>query len=175
MKKLAGVLMVVTLVAGCAPMSVTVEHSQGIDFAEIATFQYQDSDMSLADTNPTAHRRTVDAIKRELTANGLTETDSQPDLFVTYYGESTGDTVVDSSDLGYAANTQFSRAGNLSQSTSIMRFERGTIVVDLWDAPTHELIWRGNVEKSLSRNPDANLAKIDEAIEKMFRGFPPAS
>lgn len=174
MRRTAGLFVVVALVAGCASMSVTTEHSRGVDFSKFETFQYQDSDMSVADTSSTAHKRIVDAIKRQLTANGLTETDSQPDLFVTYYGESTGDTVVDSSDLGYAANTQFYRAGNLSQSTSIMRFERGTIVVDLWDAPTHELIWRGQVEKSLSRNPDANLAKIDEGIAKMFRSFPPA-
>ncbi len=165
--------MVVAIVAGCVSMSVTTENSRGVDFSEFETFQYQDSDMSVADSNPTAHRRTVDAIKRELTANGLTEADSQPDLFVTYYGESTEATVVDSSDLGYAANSQFYLAGNLSQSTTIMRFDRGTIVVDLWDAAAHELVWRGRAEKSLSRNPDANLAKIDESIAKMFRGFPP--
>jgi len=172
MKKLAGVLMVVTLVVGCAPMSVTVEHSQRIDFAEFETFQYQDSDMSLADTNPAAHTRTVDAIKRELTANGLTETDSRPDLFVTYYGETTEDATVDPATVGYNANSRFYLVGD---TTTFMSVDRGTTVVDLWNASANELIWRGRADKMLSRNPDANLAKIDEGIAKMFRSFPPGS
>jgi len=151
MRKIFGFFVLVAFAAGCASMSVGTEHSRGVDFSKFETFQYKDSDMSIADTNPAAHKRTVEAIKQQLTANGLTETDSQPDLFVTYYGESTGATVVDSSDLDYAARPEFYAAGNLSQSTTIMRFDRGTIVVDLWDAATHELVWRGNVEKSLSR------------------------
>jgi len=172
MKKVAGLFMVVALVAGCAPMSVTIEHSQGVDFSEFKTFQYKDSDMSLADTNPAAHRRAVDAIKRELTANGLTETDSRPDLFVTYYGEIAEDATVDPATVGYNANSRFYLVGD---TTSFMSVDRGTTVVDLWNASTNELIWRGQADKMLSRNPDANLAKIDEGIAKMFRSFPPGS
>ena len=44
-----------------------------------------------------------------------------------------------------------------------MSVDRGTTVVDLWNAATNELVWRGRADKMLSRNPDANLAKIDEA------------
>lgn len=172
MKKTAGVLLVAALVAGCASMEVTVEHSRGVDFAEFETFQYQDSDLSLADTHPTAHRRAVDAIKRELTTNGLTETDSRPDLFVTYYGEIAENATVDPARVGYNANSRFYVVGD---TTTFMSVDRGSTVVDLWDASSKELIWRGRADKMLSRDPDANLAKIDEGIAKMFQNFPPGS
>ena len=85
MRRAIGVLMLMTFVAGCASMSVTTEHSRDADFARFKTFQYRDSEMSVADTNPTAHERTVEAIKRQLTAAGLAETEARPDLLVTYY------------------------------------------------------------------------------------------
>ena len=172
MKKLAGVLSVLALVAGCASMDVTIEHSQGVDFSQFETFQYKDSDMSLADTNSAAHRRTVDAIKRELAANGLTETDSGPDLFVTYYSEIAEDATVDPATMGYNANSRWYLVGD---TTSFMSVDRGSTIVDLWDTKTNELIWRGRADKMLSRNPDDNLAKIDEGIAKMFQSFPPGS
>ncbi|MGB3562444.1 MAG: DUF4136 domain-containing protein [Thermoanaerobaculia bacterium] len=172
MKRVAGVLMVVALVSGCASMSVTIEHSQGVDFSEFKTFQYKDSDMSLADTNSAAHRRTVDALKRELSANGLTETDSRPDLFVTYYGEIAEDATVDPATVGYNASSRWYAVGD---TTTFMSVDRGSTVVDLWDASSNDLVWRGRADKMLSRNPDANLAKINEGIAKMFRSFPPGS
>ena len=174
MRRAIGVLMLMTSVAGCASMSVTTEHSPDADFARFKTFHYRDSEMTVSDTNPTAHARTVEAIKRQLTAAGLAETEARPDLLVTYYGESTENTVVDPSGLGYAAGSTFYGAG-ASEVPTIRRFDRGTIVVDLWDAAASQLVWRGRVEKSLSRNPDTNLARIDEGVERMFRSFPPAS
>ena len=172
MKKAVGVLMVVALVAGCASMKVTVEHSRGVDFSQFKTFRYQDSNMSLVDTDSAAHRRTVDAIRRELTANGFTETGLQPDLFVTYYAEIAEDATVDPATVGYNANSRWYLVGD---TTSFMSVDRGTTVVDLWNASANELIWRGRADKMLSRNPDANLAKIDEGIAEMFRSFPPGS
>ena len=155
-------------------MSVETEYSRGVDFSDFSTFRYEESSMSIADTNPTAHARIVEAIKRELTANGLSEAHSYPELYVTYYADTTKDTTVDSSELDYSANSQFYLTGTLSQSTSIRSFDRGTIVVDLWNAESHELIWRGQVQKYLGRNPDAQLDKIDEGIARVFRDFPPA-
>jgi hypothetical protein len=172
MKKAAGVLMVVALVGGCASMEVTIEHSQGVDFSQFETFRYQDSDMNLADTNPAAHTRTVDAIRRELTAHGLTETGARPELFVTYYSEIAENATVDPATMGYNANQRWYLVGD---TTSFMSVDRGSTIVDLWDTKTNELIWRGRADKMLSRNPDANLAKIDEGIAKMFRSFPPGS
>ena len=68
-------------------------------------------------------------------------------------------------NLGYAADFP----------TSFMSSERGTIVVDLWEATANELIWRGEVIKVLSPNPDTNLTRIDKGIARMFESFPPGS
>jgi hypothetical protein len=114
----------------------------------------------------------VDAIRRELTAHGLTETGARPELFVTYYSEIAENATVDPATMGYNANQRWYLVGD---TTSFMSVDRGSTIVDLWDTKTNELIWRGRADKMLSRNPDANLAKIDEGIAKMFRSFPPGS
>lgn len=148
-------------------MSVTTEYSRSAEFSEFETFQYKDSDMSLAEMSPATHQRTLAAIKRELTVHGLEEIDSGADLFVTYYSRGPEGTGGGSTNpnLGYAADFP----------TSFMSREQGAIVVDLWRAADNKLVWRSEVVKVLSSDPESNLSKIDSGIAKMFQDFPPGS
>jgi hypothetical protein len=48
------------------------------------------------------------------------------------------------------------------------------MVVDLFDAKTKKLVWRGIARDTLSTNPKKNAEKITKATEKMFKKkFPP--
>ena len=51
----------------------------------------------------------------------------------------------------------------------------GTLVVDLFDAKTKRLVWRGNSSDTLSNNPNKNIKNLDKDVEKMFKQFPPGS
>jgi len=48
----------------------------------------------------------------------------------------------------------------------------GTLVVDMLDANTKNLIWRGVASDTLSNNNDKNTKKLDKDVEKMFQHFP---
>ena len=37
------------------------------------------------------------------------------------------------------------------------------------------MIWRGTASKTLSRNPRKNADRLNKAVTKMFRKFPPGS
>jgi hypothetical protein len=52
---------------------------------------------------------------------------------------------------------------------------KGTLVVDLYDAKTRKMVWRGVATATVSDKPSKNSAKIDKAIEKMFKRYPPSS
>ena len=52
-------------------------------------------------------------------------------------------------------------------------YKVGTLVVDLFDAKTKQLIWRGNSSDTLSNNSNKNIQNLDKDVEKMFKKFPP--
>jgi hypothetical protein len=50
----------------------------------------------------------------------------------------------------------------------------GTLVVDIDDGKTKQLLWRGAAKGTLSDKPEKNSQKIDKAVTKMFKQYPPS-
>jgi hypothetical protein len=49
------------------------------------------------------------------------------------------------------------------------------LVIDLYDAKTKQLIWRGSAQDTLSDKATQNEKKLDKGVAKMFKAFPPGS
>jgi len=47
-----------------------------------------------------------------------------------------------------------------------------TLIVDLHDAKSQSLIWRGIAQDTLSNNGDKNQKMVQSAISKMFKQWP---
>ena len=47
------------------------------------------------------------------------------------------------------------------------------MVIDIWDARTKELVWRGTATDTVSDNPQKNEKKLKKAMEKLFKRYPP--
>lgn len=54
-------------------------------------------------------------------------------------------------------------------------YEAGTLVVDLVDAKTHKLVWRGSCSSDLlpSADPEKKQARIDAAVDHILANWPP--
>ncbi len=50
----------------------------------------------------------------------------------------------------------------------------GTMIVDLYDAKTKSLIWRGIAQNTLSNNGNKNSQMVSKAVQKMFKQWPAA-
>jgi hypothetical protein len=48
----------------------------------------------------------------------------------------------------------------------------GTMIVDLYDAKTQSLIWRGIAQDTLNNNGNKNQQMVEKAIQKMFKDWP---
>jgi hypothetical protein len=48
----------------------------------------------------------------------------------------------------------------------------GTMIIDLYDAKTQSLIWRGIAQDTLSNNGNKNQQIVEKAIQKMFKQWP---
>jgi Domain of unknown function (DUF4136) len=51
----------------------------------------------------------------------------------------------------------------------------GTLVIDLFDTKTKNLLWRGSASDTLSNNSSKNIKNLDKGLDKLFRIFPPGS
>jgi Domain of unknown function (DUF4136) len=58
-------------------------------------------------------------------------------------------------------------------TTTTETYKVGTLVVDLFDASTKHLIWRGSASDTLSGKSDKNVKELNKGVQKMFENFPP--
>ena len=55
----------------------------------------------------------------------------------------------------------------MSTTTRVVEYEKGTLVVDIWDAAKKELVWRGEVTDSLPDNVEKTQKTVVKAISKL--------
>lgn len=61
-------------------------------------------------------------------------------------------------------------------TTSVQVHQEGTVIFDIVNAQTNELVWRGSAEKTISqyrKNTKKQQAIIQKIISKIFANFPP--
>jgi hypothetical protein len=172
-------IVIAGLLVGCSTVRVTTDYAEGTDFDSFQTFQYRDSDHSMAISSPLVHRRIVHAIKNGMTTSGLTEVTEDPDVFVTYYGSTDQQTHFHTTYSGVDTWSGSSRSrhrvgfGVTSSTTRPTTVTQGTLVIDVWDASRNAMIWRGVATSTISSNPERTTRTVNQAIERAFRDFPP--
>ena len=62
-----------------------------------------------------------------------------------------------------------------TSSTTVSEYTVGTLVVDIFNAKSKQLLFRGTASDELSDKPEKNQKKLAKASDKMFKDFPPGS
>lgn len=66
------------------------------------------------------------------------------------------------------------RWGGFGEATTwVDNYEVGTLVIDMFDSRSKQLIWRGSASDTLPDKPDKATKDLDKSVEKMFDHFPP--
>jgi hypothetical protein len=60
-------------------------------------------------------------------------------------------------------------------TTTEQDYKEGTLVVDIFDAKSKQLIWRSSAEGTLSDSAAKNEKNLDRGVARMFKVFPPGS
>jgi hypothetical protein len=160
-----------------------IQWDQAYDFPSIRSFQWDPNpESSLEQGNPFMHSRVVSAIEYELAATGLTEVQGNPDVFVTYHTSSQSKVRLAES-YGYAFGGYggpgwgrygygYGYAVPVVTTTRVVEYEEGTLVVDIWDASSKQLIWRGTASQVFSADPqkaEKQAVKIIKAMAQQSR------
>lgn len=179
---------IVYIMAMAGALSVTSAHAAkpqiqwnpDYDFSSIETFEWSEPDsISLERTNPFLHSHIVNTIQFHLTSRGLTEVDGAADVRVTYYAATETDTRLQSTSVGYSFGNYgmrgwgyygYGMGGPVYTTTRTVEVERGTLVVDMWDVSSNELIWRGRVDNiTVSDNQQKMQRNLEKAISRMAK------
>ena len=62
-----------------------------------------------------------------------------------------------------------------STQTTVETVPVGTLMLDMYDSHTHQLIWRGRSQEDISNKEEKNTSKLNKDIDHMLNGFPPKS
>jgi hypothetical protein len=73
----------------------------------------------------------------------------------------------------YSMGPRWNAMGSATSST----INVGTLGVDVFDQSDKQLIWRGMGTKTVdpSGNPQKNMARLQKAVDKIMKNFPPVS
>jgi uncharacterized protein DUF4136 len=164
--------------AACAPVTVSSHVLPSADFARYRTF-----DWGPADALPTSDARlerdaffqdhVQGAVEHGLAARGFARVSTgTPDLLIHYHAN-----VTQRIDINRLGDDRGSCYDNDCR-VRVVEVEAGTLVLDVIDARTNQLVWRGWAQNNLQntiRSRDRMERQIDEVVSRMLARLPAGS
>jgi hypothetical protein len=154
-----------------------IQWNQEYDFDGVMTFQWQYTpETDLQQSQPFLHSKIKTGIEYYLTEAGLTEVQANPDVFVNYHTSTETQVSLQSNSYGYGFGAYgmggwgyygYGMAGPVSTTTRVNEYQVGTLVVDIWDAASKELVWRGVVSDTVPDDLQKAEKLIDKALTKL--------
>jgi hypothetical protein len=174
---LAVVLVLVALPA--AAQKVYVDYDRSAINNDYETFAWGPTpETSLRGDSPLMHSRIKNAIEYHLTEGGLIEDTESPDLYVTYHTNSKEEVRYNTTTFGYGYgggwgwDPYWGGMGGMGTSTTTAQtYERGSLIIDIWDAKKKEIVWRGTAEATVPSNPEKGARQIEKALKKMIKKY----
>ncbi len=153
--------------AASVGQQVKTDYDHNANFGQYKTYSWE----KVQTRDPLLVDRIKDAVNGALTAKGWTQVESGGDVSVVAmeitHNQQTLNTFYD----GFGGGWRWGGFGDATTTTET--YQVGSLVVDLFDAKTKNLIWRGSSSDTLSNNADKNTKNLDKGVQKMFAHFPP--
>jgi len=161
----------VMLPALASAQDVKTDFDKAFDFSTVKTYS-----ISIATKwgNDLSERRVLAEIDEAIAAKGWKKVADGANVQVVLHG---------ATQTKRSANTFYSGMGGYgyrgfggmgSAQTVVSEYSVGTLVVDMFDGKSKNLVFRGTAEDEISDNPSKNAKRLEKASTKMFKNFPPA-
>jgi hypothetical protein len=150
---------------------VSYDFDKSADFSQLHSYVWVRGTPVADDFN---HKRIVEAIDKQLAAKGLRKAEGKADAgaLVAYHAAFSRNLEINGSGWG---GYRFGPAR--SGSARVEEILVGTLVVDVIDARTGAILWRGIASKELDvkASPEKRDKNINKAAEKLLKNYPPKS
>jgi len=163
-------------------MNVNQDYDSSTDFSSYRNFAWlQESQKKTGDIridNPLIDSRVRAAVDRTLTSRGYKISGDAADFYVAYHlslkrkldlEPVTGSIVVGRGYYGSWGGIA------LHNGSAVTEYEEGTLVIDVNDAKTKKLVWRGWASRRVREHstPEQTTDTINKAVEEILARFPP--
>jgi hypothetical protein len=159
--------------SGCATVQTGSFVDHGVDFSQYRTYNWAPQAPPTGDPRLERDAAFQDhlqgEVEKEFAAKGLTgPTSRRPQLLVRYRAATTPRVTVNGPESGYGYCS-------IDCTSRIVEYETATLIVDVLDARTRKLIWRGWAQDRLDEvlgNSDRMKKRLHEAVTHMLANFP---
>jgi hypothetical protein len=162
--------------AGIALLSATVSFAQQVktdydrstDFSQYKTYSWE----KIQTQDPLWVNRIKEAVNADLAAKGWMSVESGGNVAIVAMEMTQNHQTLNTYYDGFGGGWRWG-GGFGDATTTTENYKVGTLVVDLFDANTKKLIFRGSSSDTLSDKSDKNIKNLDKGVQKMFDHFPP--
>jgi hypothetical protein len=167
MKTLKRLLFIVPASALLLLALTRVDYDHSANFGQYHTYSW----IKVEAGNSLWQDRIQRAVDNELMAKGWMRVPTGGDAAVSAIGSTKNEQQLNTFYNGIGGGWRWGGFGEATTTTQTIR--EGDLMVDIFDAHTKKLIWRGTAEKALSGNPEKNEKKMQDEVKDMFKKFPP--
>jgi Domain of unknown function (DUF4136) len=157
-----------------AAQQVKTDYDRAANFAQYKTYSWE----HVKTKDPLLEDRIKGAVDTALTARGWTRVETGGDVSIVAIQMTSDQETLNTFYNGFGGGWGWRRfgGGGIGEATTTTEtYKVGTLVVDLFDAKSKKLLWRGSSSDTLSNNSDKNIKNLDKGVEKMFQKFPPGA
>ena len=171
MRKLATTLVILgaAVTLACSTMTTSVDYDHTVNWSNYKTFQVMEGTKAPSDFT---QKRIDNGITQALQAKGWNPTTSSPQILVYPHVVLSQEKQWNTMSMGGWGYRGWGGMGGGMATTTETNIPIGTLIVDLVDANTKEMVWRGMAQDQVKPNGES-ADTINEAMQKLFQNFPP--
>jgi hypothetical protein len=174
---------VLAALAACTPFTVRYDFDRNAGYASLKTYNWYAASPRAKGrseaANPIMDRRVRRIVEAELAARGFRLETGEPDFLVTYYPVYRDRVVSTYTAMGPAWGYGWGYRpwgyGPTTGFQEVQRFHEGSIVLEVVDNKTNQLIWQAVADGALTglQDPQDAEEQVGLAVKKMLEKFPP--
>lgn len=179
MKKLILVLALFALSA-CSTLKTNSDYNPSFDFSQVKTYAWVQKKVgdSAYHLDGLMDQRVRMAIAQQLRLKGLTLTNANDaDVLINYLTKVNKRFNVNTFNTYYGYHPYFGPGwgGMAGGQTTVREYNVGTLIVDMINNQTHQLIWRGSAEDTIRQetSPQARTEAVNKSVAALFKAYPP--
>ncbi|MEJ2056809.1 MAG: DUF4136 domain-containing protein [Desulfofustis sp.] len=176
-------LLLLTLLAGCSRVQTSSEIDAGTDFAGLKTYAWLTDEEPKAEdirlNDPRIGTIVRDAVDQVLTEKGYTKVEQEEaDFLVVWFGAIEKKIKKENIEHFYApygyGTLYRDPALRTGASGTAREYEEGTVIIDVLDPRTRDILWRGSGSGRLVEGQQEQIAlnNLRRSVKKIVQPFP---
>jgi hypothetical protein len=163
-------LFFLVMLGNALAQQVKTDFDHQATFSQYKTYSWQE----IKPPNSLWDARIKSAVDAQLAAKGWTQVDNGGDVAIVAIATTRTEKTLQTFYDGMGGGWRWRGFGGMGEATTTEQdYKEGTLLIDMYDAKSKQLIWRGSAEDTLSNKAEKNEKNLVKGVEKMFKKFPP--